>query len=252
MAMLACLLLFRLEILFAFQRSRLSQLGCDGSARASLSGTIDKLPACEKLWAHRVDSYKRFQHLKDYFSGLETDVVFDTAINDFWVYHPPAKPIGLVLQKYFRDLKAGSKGLWIDVKGVDSAAYQQAVDYFLHCDRLYNIKKYVIIESSKIRFINMLAEHGFVTSYLVPPQYLQPATPARVVDSLQQHLSPAVKFVSQEDTFLPFLKTGFHNRKIITWALSFKNYFNLSHFRALINDTSISVVLINCKSKGHL
>jgi hypothetical protein len=246
------LFVFRLNLLFAGQRMRLSQLHCPAKNRTSLSAPLDQLPVCEKLWAHRVNSYERFLYLKDYFSGLETDVVFDKAVNNFRVYHPPAPPSGLLLDVYFKELKAGNKGLWIDVKGIDTAAYQQAVDYFETCDRLYNIKKYVIIEASVTRFINLLAERGFATSYLAPSEYLQPEMPVRVTDSLAQQLLPAVKFISQEDRYLPALRSRFHNRKIITWALSFRNYFDLSHFKSLINDTAISVVLINCKSSGYL
>lgn len=250
-AALALLFIFRFNILFAGQQMRLSQLRCDASKRASLSAPLDRLPVCEKLWAHRVDSYERFLDLKDHFAGLETDVVFDAAVNNFRVYHPPAPPSALLLDVYFKELKAGTKGLWIDVKSLDTAARQQAVNYFLACDRLYNIRKYVIIEAADPRFINLLAEQGFFTSYYVPKKYLQPETPASVTDSLEQQLAPAVKFISQEDTCLSVVRSRFHNRKIITWALSFNNYFNLSNFRSLINDTGISVVLINCKSRGY-
>jgi hypothetical protein len=71
-------------------------------------------------------------------------------------------------------------------------------------------------------------------------------------DSIQASLKPEVSFVSQEDKYIPLLKKHFPHRKIITWALSFNNYFDLSHFRELVADTSIQVVLINCKSKGYL
>jgi hypothetical protein len=231
---------------------RLSQLGCSSDKRVSISSRPVVLPACEKLWAHRVNTLERMMYLKDYFSGLETDVVFDGTINNFRVYHPPAKPSALLLDVYFKQLKTGAKGLWIDVKGIDTAAYEQAVDYFMVCDSLYSIKKFVIIEASQVSFINLLAEKGFITSYLVPAYYLQPETPARVIDSVKQKLSPALEFVSQEDSYLPMLKSRFQNRKIITWALSVKNYVNLSHLKTLINDTCISVVLINCKSKRYL
>jgi hypothetical protein len=249
---LALLFGFRLNLLFAFQRMRLNQLGCAAGNRDSLSAPIGQLPVCEKLWAHRIDSYERFLYMKDYFSGMETDVVFDTAIHNFRVYHPPAPPSDLLLDVYLKELKAGHKGLWIDVKGIDSTACNQAVEFFNTCDRLYNIKRYVIIESSLPRFINSLAVAGFTTSYYIPADYLDPQTPIRVTDSLEKQLAPAVKYISQEDILLPAMRSRFPNRKFITWALSFRNYFDLSHLKSLINDTSINVVLINCKSKGYL
>jgi hypothetical protein len=252
LVVLACLFMFRLEIMFAFQRMQLSRLGCASGERVAISALPNQLTACEKLWAHRINSPERFQYMKDFFSGLETDVVFDSAINNFRIYHPPAPPSGLLLDEYFKQLSTGTKGLWIDVKGIKKTAWQQAVDYFETCDRLYNIKKYVIIEAAIPDFINLLAARGFITSYYVPGKYLQVKTPKRITDSLAQRLLPAVKFVSQEDRLLPELRSRFHGKKIITWALSFSNYTNLSHLRSLINDTSISVVLINCKSRHYL
>ncbi|OQP59320.1 hypothetical protein [Niastella populi] len=248
----ALLFVYRLDIMFAFQRMRLNRLGCTADKRVAISASIDVLPVCEKLWAHRVNGTERMMYLKDYFSGLETDVVFDGAINNFRVYHPPAAPSALLLDEYFKQFRVGNKGLWIDVKGVDRADYKKAVEYFMVCDSLYNIKNYVIIEAAMTPFINLLAEKGFITSYYVPVTFLLPETPDGVTDSLRQQLSPAVKFVSQEDIYLSALRSRFQNRKIITWALSFKNYLDLSHIKTLINDTSISVVLINCKSKGYL
>lgn len=248
---LALLFIFRLDILFAGQQMRLSQLGCDAGKRTGPLTSLDQLPVCEKLWAHRVDSYERFLYLKDRFSGLETDVMFDAGINNFRIYHPPAPPSNLLLDVYFKELKTGTRGLWLDVKGLDTAARQQAINYLVTSDRLYNIRKYVIVESSDARFINLLATQGFFTAYYVAGEYLQPGTPVAVTDSLERQLVPAVKFISQADTCLPALRARFHNRKIVTWALSFNNYFNLSHFRSLINDTSISVVLINCKSSHY-
>ncbi len=246
------LFLFRLELLFAFQRMRLNTLGCAYNERVRPVTQLDKLPPCEKLWAHRVNSLERFTYLKEYFSGLETDVVFDTAINNFRIYHPPAPPADLKVDAYFRQLKSLNKGLWMDVKAVDTATIIKAADFLTSCDQLYGIKKYVLIESSQIKFINLLAERGFTTSWLVPRMYLEREAPGQAINSIKQQLSPRVRFVSQEDTFLPYLKTRFSDKKIVTWALSFNNYFDLSHFKSLMADTSISVILINCKSKGHI
>jgi hypothetical protein len=183
---------------------------------------------------------------------LETDVVFDASIKKFRVFHPPAMSTALMLDEYLKLLKPLNKSLWIDIKSVDTTNYPEAISFFMHCDQLYDIKKRVIIESSQTRFINMLAARGFITSWEVPAVYLKPDTSPRTIDSVKQQLLPDVQFVSQEDNFLPMLKAHFGERKIITWALSFNNYFDLSHLRSLIADTSVRVVLINCKSKGYL
>jgi hypothetical protein len=221
------LFVFRLELLFAFQRMQLSKL-------------VDN----DKIWAHRVNSYERFNYLKDHFPGLETDVVFDRSINNFRIYHPPAAQTGLTLDVYLKELKHLEKSLWIDVKGIDTAYYGQALVYFKQYDSAWGIKPYVIIESPDANFVNLMAANGFTASWAAPLRLLQ-------AGGLTDPLNAQVSFVSAEDKYIPLLKKYFPRRKIITWALSFNNYFDLSHIRELVADSSIRVVLVNCKSKGY-
>ncbi len=244
-------LLFYNEGLFAYQRWRLNGMGCNTASRVDSAAVIGEMQPCQKLWAHRVNSTKRFNRLESYFAGLETDVVFDTISGKFNIYHPPGKPSGLVLDTYLEKINRSGKKLWIDVKILPSTRITDIVNAFAELGRVYPVADKIIIESSNIELVNKLALAGFTVSYLVPRRYLKEEN-RLTASALATQLAPGVKFVSQEDIFVETLKKKFPGKKIITWAVSFSNYNNPSHFMELINDSMISVVLVNVKSNGYL
>jgi hypothetical protein len=241
------LFLFRNDLLFAFQRMRLTKLGCDitGNPGSWQAGT--QVHGCEKFWVHRADSYERFTRLSQYFPGLEADLVFDPQLKKFRVYHPPVEPGNLFADKYFQFNKTAGKQLWLDIKNLDTSSFADAARFFEKSDSLYNVKKNIVIESSQIGFVNKMARMGFTVSYLVSPSELGNNT----AEYAASGLLPEVKFVSQEDLYVDRLKTKFPGKKIITWAISFTNYFDLSHFKRLLADSTVAVVLINIKSNNY-
>lgn len=238
--------IFRYSLLFAFQRMRLSQLTCTTDQRQMANSSILNLSYCQKLWVHRVNSYERLQAVQEYFGGFETDLVFDKAANTFSITHPPAPAGDLTADDYFRWLKLSGKKMWLDIKDLQPADAEAAVQYFIRSDSLYGIRDKVVVESSVPVFVNKLASKGFIVSYLVLPQYL-----AGNERDTVPNLLPEVSFVSQEDRFVDALKRHYPGKKIITWALSFDNYYNFSHLRSLLSDPSIAIVLINVKSRHY-
>ncbi|PZR02934.1 MAG: hypothetical protein DI539_27185 [Flavobacterium psychrophilum] len=242
----ALLFAFSYSLLFAFQSMRLGQLGCSVDKRQIADSGIAHLQGCQKLWVHRVNSFERLQVVQDHFGGFECDLLFDPAAQTFRITHPPAPANDLTADDYFRWLKSSGKKMWLDVKDFRPADVEAGVRYFLHSDSLYHIRDQVVVESSEPALVNMLAAEGFIVSYLVPPQFLEGNSRDTVVSLL-----PEVAFVSQEDRFVAALKRRYPQKKIITWALSFDNYFNLSHFRSLLSDPAVAIILINIKSRHY-
>jgi hypothetical protein len=242
----ALLFAFSNSLLFAFQRMRLGQLDCSVDKRQIAGSNIANLQGCQKLWVHRVNSFERLQVIQDHFGGFECDLVFDRVANTFRITHPPAPANDLTADDYFRWLKSSGKKMWLDVKDFQPADVEAGVRYFLQSDSLYHIRDQVVVESSEPALVNRLATAGFIVSYLVPPQFLEGNSGDTGINLL-----PEVSFVSQEDRFVAALKRRYPQKKIITWALSFDNYFNLSHFRSLLSDTTIGIVLINIKSRHY-
>jgi len=237
------------DILFAFQCMRLRQLGCNEAGKIISGKTGMPVNGCEKFWVHRADSYERLTRLSPYFPGLEADLVFDQQIKKFRVYHPPAPPGNLFADSYFQFIKTSGKKLWLDIKNIDSTEFNDAIRYFLESDTIYGLKQHVIIESSQINFVNRLAKLGFTVSYMASSWHLERKDLYET--QAAGKLLPEVKFVSQEDIYVDRLKEIFPGKKIITWAIAFKNYFDLSHYRTLLADSSVAVVLINIKSSDY-
>lgn len=242
----ALLFAFSNSLLFAFQRIRLGQLGCTVDRRQIADNAITNLQDCQKLWVHRVNSFERLQVVQDHFGGFECDLVFDNAAKTFRITHPPAPANDLTTDDYFRWLKSSGKKMWLDVKDFRPGDVEAGVRYFLQSDSLYHIRDQVVVESSELALVNMLAVEGFIVSYLVPAQLLEGHGGDTVINLL-----PEVAFVSQEDRFVAALKRRYPQKKIITWALSFDNFFNLSHFRSLLSDPAVGIVLINIKSRHY-
>lgn len=243
------LILFRFDLIFRFQQMRLHQLDCVDRVEDRGTKTTEAFVGCGKLWVHRADSYARFTRLSPYFAGLEVDLVFDKTIKSFRVYHPPVDPGTLLADTLFSFNVIAGKKIWLDIKNIQSGEFGEAITYFQHCDSLYKIKENIIIESEKMEFVNRLAAAGFTVSYMASSRKLDENDPQLSVDAAS--LSPLVKYVSQEDIYVARLKKFFPQKKIITWAIAFGNYYHLNHFNELLKDTAVSVVLINVKSRDY-
>jgi hypothetical protein len=249
-SLLIILFLLRHKVLFSFQKIRLQQLGCAGKDRLLQQQALGSLTPCQKLWVHRVNSLERLNDVKDDFAGVEADVVYDDVSKEFRVHHPPALAGKLTSGDYFRILSGQHKFLWLDVKGLGEDQFIDALESFEKSEAQYKISKWVVIESSEMKFANLLALKGFITSYLVPVELLENERQKKSF-TMKNELSPDVRFVSGEDTYIDQLKASFPDQKILLWAISFKNYVQMAHLNSLINDTTVNAVLINIKTSNY-
>lgn len=229
---------FRFELLFSFQCSRLRSMNCAaGSA-----------PCIDKIWAHRVNTLERFRLVKSRFTGIEADIVFDSAAAVFWVYHPPAKT-ALVLDTFLQEvMRSGQYQCWLDTRSVNHNNMARAAVLLQAIDSRYHIKSNAIFELYDIAAANYLAALGFRTSLNISAQTLADTAALRFT---KDHLSEAVAFVSQESDFVNQLKKQFPGRQIATWSISFKNYINRKPLAALAADPQVTIILVNVKSRYY-
>ena len=244
-AILICCYYYRNDILFRFQYYQLQQIACKSDESSTLPCFT------KKLWAHRVNSLQRFHLLKDYFQGFEADVYYDSSINDFWVWHPPgSRPINLYMDSLLKDVNAENKKIWLDIRGVDSSNAQQALDVFERNIQQYHLMQNILIELYDVSAANRFAIHGFNVSLNIQANLLKKKDDDEL-NALKQKIVPQVHFVSQSVEYIDSLKSKFPGKKIITWSLAFNNYFHIEKLKKLTEDTLISVVLINVKSRYH-
>ena len=140
-------------------------------------------PQCDKVWAHRgrigtdpdntLSSALKVKALA--LPGLELDVHYDPARQNFWVVHDdPAlnDESNDTLESYLDALAPGPMGLWLDAKNFAGLAPWDAV---AAADRLASLLQDhpslspVYVESRNPFYLLMLKQRGVGTSYLISP-----------------------------------------------------------------------------------
>lgn len=244
-AILICCYYYRNDILFRFQYYQLQKIACKSDESSTLPCFT------KKLWVHRVNSLQRFHLLKDYFQGFESDVYYDSSINDFWIWHPPgSRPINLYMDSLLNDVNAENKKIWLDMRGIDSSNAQRTLDLFERKIQQYHLKQNMIIELYDVSAANRFAARGFNVSLNVQTSLLKKKDNDELI-SLRQKIASEVHYVSQSEEYVDSLKSKLPGKKIVTWSLPFNNYFHTEKLQKLVDDTLISVVLINVKSRYH-
>jgi hypothetical protein len=246
LVLLAAGYLFRYELLFCFQYSRLKALACQ-------QGDADFInDSClNKIWAHRVNSKERYEKLKGKFAGYETDITWDSSSKKFLVYHPPLEDTPVSLDTFLQIVSTEKEMLWLDTRAIPVADTSLVLSAFDQLDRLHHLKLSAIIEVYDTTIANFLAEHDYWVSLNINTDWIQKFSRESQWAQLRNSMSPRISFVSQEDTYVPLLKQHFPGRDIITWSIAFNNYFNRGHLKELVSDESVKVILVNVKSRYY-
>jgi hypothetical protein len=238
--------IFRYELLFRFQFSRLKGLGCQAEATHFIHDSC-----LHKLWVHRVNSNERYEKVSGKLGGCETDIVWDSKTKQFLVYHPPLEGEAILLDSFLHIANADLEMFWLDTRETKPADTLAILDEFNRLTKLYGVKMNAIIELYDTTVANYLAEHGYWVALNINTDWIQKFSRESQWEELRRSMSPMISFVSQEDTYVPLLKEKFPGKDIITWSLAFKNYFNRKHLKELLSDDKVKVVLVNIKSRYY-
>lgn len=228
--------LFRYSILLQFQLSRLRGLECkEGSC---LSHT----------WVHRVNTIKRLKYL-DKFQGYELDVIY-TGPKGFAVLHPPDEVVGdtLRLETYLDEADMTTHQFWLDTRFVDTSNMQQAVVALDNLANRYPNFKKCILEVYYLPVAQLLAEKGYTVSFNVSQRWLDNLPGDRNLQDSVKRILKDVKYVSQDAVYLPTVKILFPEKRILTWHLAIKDFFNRKELKYLLSDPQVEVVLVNIKT----
>jgi len=236
---------FRYELLFRFQYSRLKGLACQEGPADFINDSC-----LNKLWVHRVDSRERYNILKGKFAGYETDIVWNTWKRNFHVYHPPLEGKPDRLERFLKTVDLTKGMLWLDTRETPAADTGHLLKVFDSLDQHFKLRMNVILELYDTTVANYLANHGYWVALNIHPEWISSYQPADWA-LLKANMSPRISFISQEDVHIPFLKQQFPGKDIITWSISFNNYFNRNHLTALLQDDKVRVILINVKSRHY-
>jgi glucan phosphoethanolaminetransferase (alkaline phosphatase superfamily) len=137
------------------------------------------------LYAHRVDSQAKALEAKQYFDGIEMDLMFDPRRRVFDIYHPPAARTSLTLDMQL-DAVADKPALalWFDFKNPpldDSGPVLKALEAL---DARWHLKGRTVLElpAGAVAQMHAYSAAGWRVSYYIPPGFVAcgeaAATPA--------------------------------------------------------------------------
>lgn len=121
------------------------------------------------LFAHRIDSQAKALEAKQYFSGIEMDLMFDKQRRVFNIYHPPAEPTDLTLDMQLQAVAdKPALSLWFDFKNppLDDSALQ-ALELL---DARWKLKARTVLEmpSGAASQMRAYSDAGWRVSYYIP------------------------------------------------------------------------------------
>ncbi len=236
---------YRYELLFKFQYARLKGLACQEEKADFINDSC-----LNKLWAHRVDSKERFNILKNKFAGYETDIVWDSWKRKFLVYHPPLEGKVITLDKFLNGVDLNKSMFWLDTRETPASDTANILKVLDSLDHHHKIKMNAIIELYDTTVANYLAAHDYWIALNIHTEWISKYK-AGEWEKFRSTMSPKISFVSQEDVHVPFLQKQFPGKDIITWSISFNNYFNQEHLRQLVQNYRVKVILVNIKSRHY-
>src|SRR5882724_10105677 len=95
---------------------------------------IYSLAGIDRIWPHRVNSFKRFNNLYNQFKGFECDIRFDSDNRKLYVAHD-AKEVSLLTFTDYLKADPGHKLFWLDIKNLDLSNIN------IFCETLIQIDK---------------------------------------------------------------------------------------------------------------
>lgn len=158
------------------------------------------------LYAHRINSQAKALEAKQYFSGIEMDLMFDPERKVFDIYHPPAARTGLTLDMQLRAVSDKPElALWFDFKNppADSApvlALLEALDVRWH------LKRRTVLELPAGAAAQMRAysDAGWRVSYYIPGGFGDCDGNAHMADCERQGGEIVDAAVAAHATYLSF------------------------------------------------
>jgi hypothetical protein len=211
-----------------------------------------------KVWLHRVDSIERAVQMAKEYSGMEVDVVYDSAADYFDVGHPPIPSAGISLDHLLAAVPDVSQHyFWIDLKNLTDGNAQAACTRLLLIARKYGIVQNIIVESTNPEALSRFTRSGFYTSYyLFPDSAMSAMNPKQLIEyygEVKSRLaSSAVNALSSSYRDLPFALKYFPDADLLTWYREHER--NLRYYALLTylkRQSRVKVILVRQLSRGY-
>jgi heptose-I-phosphate ethanolaminephosphotransferase len=168
-----------------------------------------------KIWLHRVNSIERFKLTKDDYEGFEIDLVWNGKILD--VGHPPEPSINLNLESILSEDKKHDKYFWFDLKNLSPENVDAVANELVRLDKLFNLKKRVLVESENPSPLQKIRESGFYTSFYLPA--LDEKNPLDFFVKVMIGMKPYLSGISQTGSMMEVMEAKLKSCDKFIWLL---------------------------------
>ncbi|MBL1233411.1 MAG: hypothetical protein COA31_011885 [Flavobacteriales bacterium] len=212
-----------------------------------------------KIWVHRVNSIEKLQEVNSTFSGVELDVVFNSALNVFDVNHPPAESIGLNLLDYLKSNTESDLNFWLDFKNLSPENASQALERLAFlCAELNISKKQFIVETTQTELLKLFAKSGFQTSYYLhwPGLYqLNEENLNENIIQIKANIFPELSYISSSYHDYEIMQQHFPEQEKLLWLTENETKFSSTikehwHRMKIANHPKTKVLLMQIKTNA--
>ncbi len=210
---------------------------------------LDYIGHYDKIWAHRIDDQSRLKSAIKYFKGVEVDLVYNSEKNYLDVGHPPAKSIGLSLDKYLSNLTNKKPYIWLDIKNLNIT---NAVEIHALLEKLCKKYQYpkdkFLVETRYPEALPIFTKNDFICTYYLPYHIYKREESEK--QKILFHINEILKAqptigVSAAYKDYDILHKNFPTKNKYMWIIESTRNRKLSLTRKILKDSTVKVVLIS-------
>ncbi|MDR6300714.1 hypothetical protein [Mesonia maritima] len=201
----------------------------------------------QKLWAHRVNDFKKLKASQEKFPGIELDLVYNSNGNWLDIYHPPSKSKNINLRDYIKKIHKNNLGVWLDIKNMDASNSDEIfTEINASLENSFFKKENIIIESPNPYTLEKFHQNGFRTSYYLPQNLSR--SNKHEIENIKEFLQkyPFLEIsTSYEDyqVLKKYFPTITKNFWILNSSYSIDILKNYKSIREMVNDSTVKTLL---------
>jgi hypothetical protein len=202
-----------------------------------------------KLWLHRIYDHKRANALLPDYSGLETDIIYDSARNVFDIRHNEADEYQYrTLDDFWGNIEhASDYYYWLDFKNVDQHNLESSKTRLTQLIQKHGLMNRVIVESWRTKELNEFAQAGIHTSYWIPHFDIDDNQLCQEkADEIRDRLFKYdLNALSAHYRMVPFLEKHFSDCNVHIWTNGLLHKKDKNEINALSQKPNIKVILVD-------
>ncbi|MFY0627135.1 MAG: hypothetical protein JXR07_12620 [Reichenbachiella sp.] len=203
----------------------------------------------EKVWVHKVNTAVRYASVKDVYSGIEIDLVYDSG--KFDIHHPPELKSGFTLTEFLKESSRNSAlKYWLDFKNLSNDNHIESMKRLVEIIEQFGLERSkVIVESSQLQFLSLFKDAGFKIAFYLPNEIRN--LPKEELNTLGSEISKVEELlISSDYRDYYVLSSEFPDSSKILWVSAIWTPYGIFGIRKIVTiinlllDEKVEVLLL--------